>query len=160
MPGWPAALARHHERLDEIAEVLAKYGFAGWVQRGSGLVSRRVMKGLVDRFVDPEIVVMSDGERLQRALTELGTTWVKLGQILSPPSGVHVDVGRCATVRSPHPDLRLCAIRMLHRPGRVRTIRDLLWPRCGHGDALLLPRWGPRVHLAPQSGQDPFVGRP
>ena len=83
MPGLPAALVRHHERLDEIAEVLAKYGFAAWVQRGSGLVSARVMKGLVDRYVDPEIVAMSDGERLRRALTELGTTWIKFGQMLS-----------------------------------------------------------------------------
>jgi ubiquinone biosynthesis protein len=83
MPGLPAALVRHHERLDEIAEIFAKYGFAAWVQRGSGLVSARVVKGLVDRFVDPEIVAMSDGERLRRALTELGTTWVKLGQMLS-----------------------------------------------------------------------------
>jgi ubiquinone biosynthesis protein len=83
MPGLPAALVRHHERLDEIAEVLTKYGFAAWVQRGSGLVSGRVMEGVVDRFVDPEIVAMSDGERLRRALTELGTTWLKFGQMLS-----------------------------------------------------------------------------
>ena len=83
MPGLPAALVRHRERLDEIAEVLAKYGFAAWVQRGSGLVSARVMKGLVDHYVDPEIVAMSDGERLRRALTELGTTWIKFGQMLS-----------------------------------------------------------------------------
>jgi ubiquinone biosynthesis protein len=83
MPGLPAALVRHHERLDEIGEVLARYGFAAWVQRGSGLVSARVMKGLVDRHVDPDIVAMSDGERLRRALTELGTTWIKLGQMLS-----------------------------------------------------------------------------
>ena len=83
MPGLPAALMRHRARLDEIAGVFAKYGFAAWVQRGSGLVSTRVMQGLVDRHVDPEIVSMSDGERLRRALTELGTTWVKFGQMLS-----------------------------------------------------------------------------
>jgi ubiquinone biosynthesis protein len=83
MPGLPAALVRHHERLDEIGEVFTKYGFATWVQRGSGLVSARVMQGLVDRHVDPEIVAMSDGERLRRALTELGTTWLKFGQVLS-----------------------------------------------------------------------------
>ena len=83
MPALPAALVRHHERLDEIVEVFAKYGFAAWVQRGSGLVSARVMKGLVDRYVDPEIVALSDGERLTRALTELGTTWIKFGQMLS-----------------------------------------------------------------------------
>ena len=53
MQGLPAAMVRHHERLDEIAEMLAKYGFATWVQRGSRLVSARVMKGLVDRYVDP-----------------------------------------------------------------------------------------------------------
>jgi ubiquinone biosynthesis protein len=82
MPGLPAALMRHRARLDEIAEVLARYGFAAWVQRGSGLVGARVMQGLVDR-VDPRIVAMSDGERLRRALAELGTTWVKFGQMLS-----------------------------------------------------------------------------
>ncbi|MGH8979004.1 MAG: ABC1 kinase family protein [Acidimicrobiia bacterium] len=83
MPGLPAALMRHRARLDEIASVFAKYGFAAWVQRGSGLVSTRIMQGLVDRHVDPQIVSMSDGERLRRALTELGTTWVKFGQMLS-----------------------------------------------------------------------------
>ncbi|MET1003706.1 MAG: AarF/UbiB family protein [Acidimicrobiia bacterium] len=83
MPGLPAALMRHRARLDEIAGVFAKYGFAAWVQRGSGLVSTRVMQGLIDRHVDPQIASMSDGERLRRALTELGTTWVKLGQMLS-----------------------------------------------------------------------------
>ena len=83
MPGLPAALMRHRARLDEIAGVFAKYGFAAWVQRGTGLVSTRVMQGLVDRHVDPQIVSMSDGERLRRALTELGTTWVKFGQMLS-----------------------------------------------------------------------------
>ncbi len=83
MDGLPAAMVRHHARLDEIAEVLAKYGFAAWAQRGSRLVSARVMKGLVDRYVAPEIVAMSDGERLRRALTELGTTSIKFGQMLS-----------------------------------------------------------------------------
>jgi ubiquinone biosynthesis protein len=83
MDGLPAAMVRHHARLDEIAEVLAKYGFAAWVQRGSRLISARVMKGLVDRYVAPEIVAMSDGERLRHALTELGTTWIKFGQMLS-----------------------------------------------------------------------------
>jgi ubiquinone biosynthesis protein len=83
MPGLPAALVRHHERLDQIGEVFTKYGFAAWVQRGGGLVSARAIEGFVDRHVDPEIVAMSDGERLRRALTELGTTWVKFGQMLS-----------------------------------------------------------------------------
>src|SRR5690349_13111067 len=83
MTSLPAALMHHRARLDEVAGVFAKYGFAAWVQRGSGLVSTRVMQGVVDRHVDPEIIAMSDGERLRHALTELGTTWVKFGQMLS-----------------------------------------------------------------------------
>src|SRR3974377_1216478 len=74
MPGLPAALVRHRERLDEIGEVLAKYGFAAWVQRGSGLVSARIVKGLVDHYVDPEVVAMSDGERLRRGGARCGAT--------------------------------------------------------------------------------------
>jgi ubiquinone biosynthesis protein len=83
MPGLPSALRRHHQRLDEIGEVLGKYGFAAWVERESGLVGEHVLKRLVDHYVDPDILGMSDGERLRRALTELGTTWIKLGQMLS-----------------------------------------------------------------------------
>jgi ubiquinone biosynthesis protein len=93
MPGLPAALMRHRARLDEIAGVFAKYGFAAWVQRGSGLVGTRLVQGLVDRHVDAQIVAMSDGERLRRAVTELGTTWVKFGQMLSlRPDVVGADV--------------------------------------------------------------------
>jgi ubiquinone biosynthesis protein len=100
---------RHRARLDEIAGVLAKYGFAAWVQRGSGLVSARILQGLVDRHVDAEIVAMSDGERLRRALTELGTAWVKFGQMLSlRPDVVGEDVAEelkklQATVAPDHP---------------------------------------------------------
>ena len=119
MDGLPTAMVRHHARLDEIAEVLAKYGFAAWVQRGSRLVSARVMKGLVDRYVAPEIVAMSDGERLRRALTELGTTWIKFGQMLSlRPDVVGDDVAAeltrlQATVAADPPGV--CARRWLKR---------------------------------------------
>ena len=93
MPGLPATLVRHRERLDEIGEILATYGFAAWVQRGSGLVSGRILQGLADHYVDADTLAMSDGERLRRALTELGTTWIKFGQMLSlRPDVVGTDV--------------------------------------------------------------------
>jgi ubiquinone biosynthesis protein len=76
-------LMRHRDRLDEIARVLGRYGFAAWVQRGSGLIGAGAAKELADRHVDPEIVAMSPGERLREALVELGTTWIKFGQMLS-----------------------------------------------------------------------------
>ena len=44
---------------------------------------RSLAKQLADRHVDPEIAELSAGERLRRALIELGTTWIKFGQMLS-----------------------------------------------------------------------------
>src|SRR5689334_3849642 len=83
----------HRKRLDEVARVLARNGLAAWVQRGSGLVDSRVMQRLTERVVDPDIVNMSEGERLRNALTELGTTAVKFGQMLSlRPDVVGADV--------------------------------------------------------------------
>jgi hypothetical protein len=41
--------------MNEVADVLARYGFAPWVQRGDGLLDAGVMKRLSDRVVDPEI---------------------------------------------------------------------------------------------------------
>jgi ubiquinone biosynthesis protein len=83
MPGLTATFLRHRDRLNEVADVLARYGFAAWVQRGGGLIETGVMKRLTDRVVDSEIADLSAGERLRRALTELGTTGIKLGQMLS-----------------------------------------------------------------------------
>src|SRR5258705_3049476 len=93
MPGLPTTFMRHRERLNEVGKVLAKYGFAGWVQRGSGLVGAGPAQQLLEHRVDPEVVQMSPGERLRHALLELGTTWIKFGQMLSlRPDVVGVDV--------------------------------------------------------------------
>ena len=93
MPGLPTTFIRHRDRLNEVAKVLAKYGFATWVQRGSGLVGAGPAKQLLDHRVDPEIVKMSPGERLRHALIELGTTWIKFGQMLSlRPDVVGADI--------------------------------------------------------------------
>ena len=81
--GFPAAIIRDRERAEEIARVLTKYGFAAWVQHGGPFLGGRTPPRLIERHVDPEVVAMSDGERLRRAFTELGTTWIKLGQTLS-----------------------------------------------------------------------------
>ena len=83
MPGLPTALLRHRERLDEVAKVLGKYGFAAWIQRGGGLLEAGAARRFADRVVDPDVASMAEGERLRHALIELGTTWIKLGQMLS-----------------------------------------------------------------------------
>jgi ubiquinone biosynthesis protein len=83
MPGLTATFVRHRDRLNEVGDVLARYGFAAWVQRGGGLLEAGVMRRLTDRVVDPEIAKLSAGERLRRALIELGATGIKFGQMLS-----------------------------------------------------------------------------
>ena len=83
MPGLTATFLHHRDRMNEVADVLARYGFAEWVQRGGGLLEAGVMRRLIDRIVDPDIARLSAGERLHRGLIELGTTWIKFGQMLS-----------------------------------------------------------------------------
>lgn len=48
---------------------------------------------MLRRPVDDGVVRMSSGERLRRALSELGTTWIKFGQMLGlRPDLVGLDV--------------------------------------------------------------------
>ena len=66
-------------RVDEIIRVLAKYGLADWVSDSTPGFIRR-------RFVTAEGAAVSDFPvevRIRLALTELGTTFIKLGQMMS-----------------------------------------------------------------------------
>ena len=67
------------KRFDEVARVLAKYGLADWLgERGPGFIRRR--------FVNDDGVKVADlpfEVRIRLALTELGTTFIKLGQMMS-----------------------------------------------------------------------------
>ncbi len=69
-------------RLGEIFQVFAKYGFydilsrLGLLQRLPWSVYRQIKEGF-------PVIDVSWGERLRMALTELGPTFIKMGQILS-----------------------------------------------------------------------------
>jgi len=66
-------------RVDEIVRVLAKYGLADWISDTTPGFIRR-------RFVTSAGVAVSDYPvevRIRLALTELGTTFIKLGQMMS-----------------------------------------------------------------------------
>jgi ubiquinone biosynthesis protein len=63
-------LLTHRARLNEIATVFARHGLASWAARGAAVVPREELEG-------------TDGQRLRGALTDLGTTFVKFGQMLS-----------------------------------------------------------------------------
>ena len=71
-------------RLAEVVQVLVKHGFAGLVRR-TGLdegIPARMLRGI--RLIDaPSGEPQTFGRRLRAALTELGPTFVKFGQVLS-----------------------------------------------------------------------------
>jgi ubiquinone biosynthesis protein len=73
------ALARHAARLAEIARVLVKFGLAGWLCRLDSAFVRRWSHGT-------ELARLSSlthEARIRFALAELGTTFIKFGQVLS-----------------------------------------------------------------------------
>ncbi len=67
------------KRVDEIVRILARYGLADWVgERTPGFIRRRFVTA--DGVPVNEIPVEV---RIRLALTELGTTFIKLGQMMS-----------------------------------------------------------------------------
>ena len=76
-------LLKHRKRLNEIAAALARHGLAAWAARGGGIVGLAPIDTLVHRVISEEEIDATDGERLRRALAELGTTAIKFGQMLS-----------------------------------------------------------------------------
>lgn len=72
-------LARSASRLAEITRVLAKYGLAGAIARLDYRFVRRWTAGTeLNR-----LAISSREERIRLVLTELGTTFIKFGQVLS-----------------------------------------------------------------------------
>ncbi|MBW4041009.1 MAG: AarF/ABC1/UbiB kinase family protein [Acidobacteria bacterium] len=78
-------LVTRRGRLLEVADVLRRYGFASIATQleSAGGPGRHVVRSVADRLIDPALADESAGERLRGALTELGTTAIKLGQLLS-----------------------------------------------------------------------------
>src|SRR5690242_16049641 len=72
-------LERNARRTAEIGAVLARYGLAGWL--------RKIPSGRMrDWLRDPEGHPISDlgvPERIRLAAVALGTTFIKLGQVMS-----------------------------------------------------------------------------
>lgn len=82
-------LNRDTHRVAEIAGVLAKYGLAGWLK---AIPLNAVRERLKSDEGQP-INELSAPVRLRLALTDLGTTFIKLGQMLSTrPDVVGVEV--------------------------------------------------------------------
>ena len=67
------------KRFNEIVRTLARYGLADWLGKDiPDLVEKRLVTADGRSISD-----MSQEERIREAFTELGTTFIKLGQVLS-----------------------------------------------------------------------------
>lgn len=71
--------ARNANRLREILTVLGKYGLADWVSR----LDFEFARGLFQVADRGGLSSLSHETRVRLALTELGTTFIKLGQMIS-----------------------------------------------------------------------------
>jgi ubiquinone biosynthesis protein len=72
-------LARHANRVREIITILGKYGLADWVSRLDLDFAKWLHRGATGRKLADHTTEV----RVRLALVELGTTFVKLGQMLS-----------------------------------------------------------------------------
>ncbi|MEN8199820.1 MAG: AarF/ABC1/UbiB kinase family protein [Thermodesulfobacteriota bacterium] len=72
-------LKRNTARVYEIGATLARYGLADWLED----IPFPGLKEKLKRDDGRAITDLSVGERMRLALTELGTTFIKLGQMLS-----------------------------------------------------------------------------
>ena len=71
-------LLKNSSRVKEIVQTFAKYGFASWTV---GVPDR--YESFLEQFSTPELLHMSDGERVRMICLDLGTTFIKIGQLLS-----------------------------------------------------------------------------
>jgi ubiquinone biosynthesis protein len=74
-----ARLERNAKRAGEIAAVFARYGLAEWLSA----VPLSWLREKLKTEKGEDIKTLSVGERVRRAFTDLGPTFIKLGQVLS-----------------------------------------------------------------------------
>ncbi len=72
-------LVRNTSRFREVTTILAKYGLAGWLGNVRADWVQQLFRGSDGKDIGDEPMEV----RIRLALTELGTTYIKLGQILS-----------------------------------------------------------------------------
>jgi len=75
-------LTRHASRIKEILGVFAKYGLGDWIRD----FHPEFMKARFKTSEGEEVRSLTKERRIRMALTELGTTFIKMGQMLSTRS--------------------------------------------------------------------------
>lgn len=72
-------IKRNAKRFEQIVRVLAKYGLAGWLREGNP----EFIQQLLTSAEGEKLTALPRAERIRMAFTELGATFIKLGQMLS-----------------------------------------------------------------------------
>src|SRR5437773_435660 len=80
-PGKPmfSQINRNTKRFGEILAILGRYGLADWL----GGLNYDWLQGRLVSFDGERLGKLTQEARIRLALTELGTTFIKLGQMLS-----------------------------------------------------------------------------
>lgn len=71
--------ARNAGRATEVLTILSKYGLADWISR----MNIRFIKGIFNWSSRTDLASQTTEARIRLAMSELGTTFIKLGQVLS-----------------------------------------------------------------------------
>ena len=139
-------LLHQRRRVVEIVDVFARYGFTQLASAFGAATGDEPSRFPLHRaglriagFADPELVALTTGERLRAALAELGTTWVKLGQMLSLRADiVGADIaaalrGLQSSVPADAPGLATATVETELGQAVGRAVRDLLRRAAGLG---------------------------
>lgn len=110
-------LERDARRVAEIVGVLAKYGLADWLKSIPLAAVRERLRSVEGQPINE----LATKERFRLALTELGTTFIKLGQMLSTrPDVIGIDLAE-----------ELSRLQSDTQPDDAATIRAILTEELG-----------------------------
>lgn len=110
-------MVRNAGRLQQVIAVLAKYGLAPWLKR----VPLQWVQRHFETTDGTAIAELSASARVREAITEIGTSFVKLGQILSTrPDIVGLELAE-----------ELSQLQSQTPPDAIETIRDVIATELG-----------------------------
>ncbi len=126
-------------RFREIIATLAKYGLAGWISEGQP----EFIKSLVTGSTGQSLVDLSASVRIRMALTELGPTFIKLGQMLSTR----------ADLTGPELAAELSKLQADTPADPPESVRELVEKELGNPPEELFDEWEPEALASASIGQ-------